>query len=189
MIKPRSPGDGKTLASSLAGRRPRPTPLRREAVGRPIRPTPPALPDTEEGRLAVRIRQFRVEREWSQAELAVRMTRLGHRWHQTTVAKSERAERELKYSEVRALAEALAIPLEMLLDLEVSSAGTHVVAGLQAHLLKLEVEERAARVRLEFVEEDLADLTMQRKELSARLAALKREIATARRVVESSRKA
>lgn len=175
----------KVSATPLTPKRTRTTWIK--ATGRPLRLTIPPLPETEEGRLAGRIRQLRVERGWSQADLAKRMSQLGPAWHQTTVAKTERAERELKYSEVRALAEALSIPLERLLDLEVGGDGTNVVAELHGDLQKLEAEERVVRLRLEYVDQDIDDLTAQRKELSTRLAQLKREITVARRALNSAR--
>jgi len=92
-------------------------PIHVQRLGRPLAAEVWMLPDTPEGRLAARVRQYRVERGWSQAELASRMSDLDHGWHQTTVAKTERAERDPRYPELLALAEALAVPLDALLGL------------------------------------------------------------------------
>lgn len=146
----------------------------------------PALPDTPEGRLAGRVRQYRAERRWSQAELASRMSDLGHGWHQTTVAKTERAERDPRYPELVALAEALAVPLEALLGIAsepTSEAATE--ARLTVH--RLEQEEQLLLQRVAFLGHDIDDLETQRKEHLQRLSELKNEIATARKAYKAAR--
>lgn len=157
----------------------------RQRLGRPLAADVPALPDTPEGRLAGRVRQYRVERGWSQAELAGRMSDLGHGWHQTTVAKTERAERDLRFPELLALADALAVPLEALLGLE-SGASDANEDRLTIH--RLEQEEQLLLHRVEFLDRDIADMEAQRKEHLQRLSALKKEIAAARRSYRAASK-
>ena len=173
----------RTQAELLLGvTRPAPLPstVRRPMVGRPLAGAFQRLPDTPEGRLAGRVRAFRVSRGLSQAALASRVSGLGQAWHQTTVAKTERGERELRYAELLVLAEALDVPLELLMGLE-GKGESQPEAGLRADLLYLEQEERLLGLRLGYVERDLESLLAQRKQLRDRLAALKKELTAARR--------
>jgi len=158
-----------------------------QRLGRPLAAEVPRLPDTPEGRLAARVRQYRVERGWSQAELANRMSDLDHGWHQTTVAKTERAERDPRYPELLALAEALAVPLDALLGLALEPAAEEMSeARLKIH--RLEQEEQLLLHRLAFLDRDIADMEAQRKEHLQRLSELKKEIAAARKSCKAASK-
>lgn len=64
--------------------------------------------------VALKVRQLRQERAWSQDDLAERMTRLGFPMRQTTVAKLEGTRRPIRAAEVYALAAAFGLPLEAL---------------------------------------------------------------------------
>ena len=149
-----------------------------QRLGRPLAAEVPRLPDTPEGRLAARVRQYRVERGWSQAELASRMSDLDHGWHQTTVAKTERAERDPRYPELLALAEALAVPLDALLGLALEPAAEDV-SEARSKIHRLEQEEQLLLHRVAFLDRDIADMEAQRKEHLQRLSELKKEIAAA----------
>lgn len=61
------------------------------------------------------VRAQRVQFGWSQRQLAVCMGTLGFSWHQTTVAKTEAAERSVPIDEAVALARLLRISLDSLL--------------------------------------------------------------------------
>ncbi len=150
-------------------------------IGRPLASEMPLLPNTAEGRLAARVRQYRVELHgWSQAELAARMSDLDHGWHQTTVAKTERAERDPRYQELLALAEVLAVSLDDLLGLAVEPEDEETSeARFKIH--RLEQEEQLRRHQVAFLERDIEDLEAQRKEHLQRLSELKKEIAAARK--------
>jgi len=152
-----------------------------QRLGRPLAAEIPMLPNTLEGRLAARVRQYRVELHgWSQAELAARMSDLDHGWHQTTVAKTERAERDPRYQELLALAEVLAVSLDDLLGLAVEPEDEETSeARFKIH--RLEQEEQLRRHQVAFLERDIEDLEAQRKEHLQRLSELKKEIAAARK--------
>lgn len=64
-----------------------------------------------ESRFAVRLRALRQAKGLTQLEVAERMNEQGFTWHQTTVAKTERADRPLRLNEVEALALALGVPV------------------------------------------------------------------------------
>jgi transcriptional regulator with XRE-family HTH domain len=59
------------------------------------------------GRNVARLRE---ERDWSQAELARRLTALGFEMHQTTVAKLEAGKRPVRLAEMYALAQVFKLP-------------------------------------------------------------------------------
>jgi transcriptional regulator with XRE-family HTH domain len=59
------------------------------------------------GRNVARLRE---ERDWSQAELARRLTALGFEMHQTTVAKLEAGKRPVRLAEMYALAQVFELP-------------------------------------------------------------------------------
>lgn len=155
----------------------------RQRVGRPLATEVPTLPDTAEGRLAGRVRQIRVERGWSQAELAKRMSDLVPGWHQTTVAKTERAERDLRYPELLALAEALAIPLQALLD-PTSVSDPDEESRLTIH--RLEQEQQLLTLRVAFLDNDIDDMETQRKAHLQHLSELKKKITAARRAYKAT---
>jgi transcriptional regulator with XRE-family HTH domain len=62
------------------------------------------------------IRDFRQTWGWSQEQLANRMRALGFDWHQTTVSKTETAERPIRLNEAQALAGLFSIPLSGLVS-------------------------------------------------------------------------
>lgn len=68
-------------------------------------------PRNAEERVALRLRDLRTRKGLTQAVLAERVAEQGLNWHQTTVAKTERADRPLRLNEVEALARALGHPL------------------------------------------------------------------------------
>jgi len=158
-----------------------------QRLGRPLAAEVPRLPDTPEGRLAARVRQYRVERGWSQAELASHMSDLDHGWHQTTVAKTERAERDPRYPELLALAEALAVPLDALLGLALEPAAEDM-SEARSKIHRLEQEEQLLLHRVAFLDRDIADMEAQRKEHLQRLSELKKEIAAARKSCKAASK-
>lgn len=152
-------------------------------MGRPLASSLPELPATPEGRLAGRVREYRVARGWSQADLAARM---GEGWHQTTVAKTERAEREPRYGELLGLAEALGVTVEELMGLSSippSSAEEHRRARQS-----WEQELRFLELRLQYVDEDIEGLEAQRKSARQRLAVVKKELAAAERAHQAALK-
>jgi transcriptional regulator with XRE-family HTH domain len=80
-------------------RHPRPTPL------------PPRTAGTPEQTVGERVRHLRLDRGWSQAELAARVSSALPNWGQTTVAKTEAASRPIRVNEAAAIAAALGVPV------------------------------------------------------------------------------
>jgi len=81
----------------------------------------PALPPTDflstpEHRFAAQVRRLRIDKGWSQAELAARLQSTLPAWAQTTVAKTESASRPIRLNEVAALAKVLGVALHELID-------------------------------------------------------------------------
>lgn len=75
---------------------------------------PPTVGDVE-AHIGHRVRQMRQQRGWSQRELADRMSAAGFTvWRQTTVAKTEVAERPLRVNEAVALAALFGMTIEQL---------------------------------------------------------------------------
>lgn len=72
--------------------------------------------DEFERALGVKVRHLRERREWSQAKLARHLSDLGLEMHQTTVAKMEAGRRPIRVSEAAAVAQALGVPVDALLD-------------------------------------------------------------------------
>lgn len=70
--------------------------------------------------IALKTRQLRVERGWSQATLAEKMTALGFDMHQTTIAKLEAAKRPIRGNEVYGLAAVFGLPIQALWYLPVA---------------------------------------------------------------------
>ncbi|OBA57871.1 hypothetical protein A5777_06695 [Gordonia sp. 852002-10350_SCH5691597] len=64
--------------------------------------------------LAHNVRAMRKQREWSQEQLAERMSKNGHQWHQATVYKVESGSRSVTYDEAYSLSELFGVSMEML---------------------------------------------------------------------------
>ncbi|RKO27650.1 XRE family transcriptional regulator [Pseudarthrobacter phenanthrenivorans] len=70
----------------------------------------------DEARFIASVKRLREKQGWSQGELARRMAATGWAgFHQTTISRIEKAERPLRLSEARALAEIFETPLEEML--------------------------------------------------------------------------
>ena len=61
------------------------------------------------------MRWLRVQRGWPQARLAEEMVRRGYPWIQTTVAKTEAAQRPIRVNELAALADVFDVGMSVLL--------------------------------------------------------------------------
>lgn len=70
--------------------------------------------ETPEAVAGRRIRRLRQELGWSQADLAQRMCKRGFSWRQTTVTKTEAADRPLGFNEAVALADVFGTPIQVL---------------------------------------------------------------------------
>lgn len=66
------------------------------------------------------VRGWRLDRSWSQEEVAERLRRQGFEMHQTTVAKIERGARPLRVAEAAALADVFEMPVMAVFELSLS---------------------------------------------------------------------
>ncbi|GAA1078088.1 helix-turn-helix domain-containing protein [Tsukamurella spumae] len=71
-----------------------------------------ATPTTPEQRIAENIKAIREDLKMKQGQLAERMTAMGYKWHQATVAKVETNERQVQLGEAHALAAVFGVPLQ-----------------------------------------------------------------------------
>jgi len=113
-------GDAAADAEGPARRQPNAPASQPRITYRARRPRP-ALPPTDflgtpEQRFAAQVRRLRIDRGWSQAELAARLQSTLPAWAQTTVAKTESASRPIRLNEVAALATVLGVALHELID-------------------------------------------------------------------------
>ncbi|MFI5803001.1 helix-turn-helix domain-containing protein [Streptomyces sp. NPDC051561] len=66
-----------------------------------------------------RVKSLRVTRGWSQQELATRMATKGYQWRQTTVAKTEAADRPIRVNEVQGLASIFGVTVSDLMTVPI----------------------------------------------------------------------
>jgi transcriptional regulator with XRE-family HTH domain len=116
------------------------------------------VPLQGEALVAHNLKILRKAARLSQEDMAERMTRLGHKLHQTQIAKMENGTRSISFNEVLALARALNVPEHHFM--------TEAVAGpdepeyeLQEAALKIQAAEQEWRVA-----QDLADAAKARLE-------------------------
>ncbi len=127
------------------------------------------MPDDATGveqRFGARVREFRNRQSWSQEKLADLMSAAGYAWRQTTVAKTEAADRPVRVAEAVALARALRVPVAALFDVGVEPDSAQALYGInradaelerlqkrieaqrdQLHLERIEVEVQQAQRR------------------------------------------
>ena len=75
------------------------------------------MTDTAEAVFGVRLRALRQRMGFTQAELAREMRRAGFNWHQTTVAKTEAAQRPIRVNEADHVAAIFGVSLiELMAD-------------------------------------------------------------------------
>lgn len=91
------------------------------------------------------LRRLREACRWSQEEVARRMGGYGYEWHQTTVAKTEAAQRPLRLDEVVALASLFGVTLPALLESVPGMTGGQLEERAAARLARL--EGQLARIR------------------------------------------
>ncbi|OBB31055.1 hypothetical protein A5792_16840 [Mycolicibacterium peregrinum] len=66
------------------------------------------------------VRRWRLDRNWSQEDVAERLRHQGFEMHQTTVAKIERGARPLRVAEAAALADVFEMPIMAVFELSLS---------------------------------------------------------------------
>jgi len=85
------------------------------------------------------VRQWRLERNWSQEDVAERLRHQGFEMHQTTVAKIERGARPLRVAEAAALADVFEMPIMAVFELSGSEDRS---ADVDARRTELELARR-----------------------------------------------
>lgn len=107
-----------------------------------------ALGDAEQivGR---RVKALRAARGWSQQELATRMADAGQSWRQTTVAKTEAADRPIRVNEAAALAGVFGITVSDLLTIPVDD---YHLASATVRLAEVRSLAEAAQQRVSELE-------------------------------------
>jgi transcriptional regulator with XRE-family HTH domain len=89
---------------------------------------------TAEDVVGRRVKSLRSARGWSQQELATRMSDRGFSWRQTTVAKTEAADRPIRINEAQGLAVVFGITVNDLLTIPVDD---YEMAGAAVRLTEL----------------------------------------------------
>ena len=143
--------------------------------GRPLAAPATDVPHTPEGELGSRLRSLRVALGWSQAMLAERLAAQNLDWHQTTVAKTESAERAIRYNEIVVLAQTLGVSTEELLGLTASVEPLSILY-LKVKLQMLLRQEAIITDELSTANEEMASLTEWQAKLEARLKAVLKEL-------------
>jgi transcriptional regulator with XRE-family HTH domain len=99
--------------------------------------------ETAEARVGAQLKAMRAKLGLTQAELAEAMQGLGHSWMQTTVAKTEAADRPVRLNEVADLAKILGVSLPHLVSSETDWKAGVIQGQLDrwwAHAMRLKAE-------------------------------------------------
>lgn len=142
---------------------------------------------TAEDVVGRRVKALRVARGWSQQELATRMRDQGQPWRQTTVAKTEAADRPIRVNEAASLAAVFGITVGDLLTVPIDD---YHLASATVHLAEVRTLAEAAQQRVSELERAHQYATDQleeaRLEHRRRLAELQRAQEQYRAEVESA---
>lgn len=111
------------------------------------------------------VRQWRLDRNWSQEDVAERLRHQGFEMHQTTVAKIERGARPLRVAEAAALAEVFEMPV-------MAVFGLSVPLGHAADLDSRSIELEQARKRVDDSRETLYSVAQHHAHLLAEVEKL-----------------
>jgi transcriptional regulator with XRE-family HTH domain len=142
----------------------------------------------------MQLRRIRLDRGWTQQDVAERMRPYGHNWIKSTVNRIEGGKRALRVNELENLARMLGLPREMLLsplspdtpidgngqpmDLDAATAKDlkDAINQRRAERATAEVDEQNAKDGLEELEPMVTAARKRRDQASARIAALDRQI-------------
>jgi transcriptional regulator with XRE-family HTH domain len=97
-------------------------------------------------RIGRNLRRIRESLDLSQQDVAERLTKLGHRFHQTQVAKIERGERAVRVNEWIAIAEALGVMPMALMAGGLGTDDAVFEARLQFERMRTNLEAASARL-------------------------------------------
>ncbi|MEV6662756.1 helix-turn-helix domain-containing protein [Streptomyces nigra] len=99
---------------------------------------------TAEEAMGKQVKRIRELRGWSQQELARRMADKGYSWRQTTVAKTEAADRPIRVNEVQGLAVVFGVTVNDLLAVPIDD---YEMYGAASRLTELRTLAQAANQR------------------------------------------
>jgi transcriptional regulator with XRE-family HTH domain len=125
---------------------------------------------TPEETVGANIKMLRAQRGLTQAELAEAMQGLGYSWIQTTVAKTEAADRPLRLNEVADLAQVLRVRLPELVSTDTDWALRSIVSTVDmyaSHAKRLESEIEELTQQLEAKKQSLEETRKLIEELRA----------------------
>jgi transcriptional regulator with XRE-family HTH domain len=128
---------------------------------------------TPEEQVGAQVKVLRVQRGLTQAELADAMQGLGHSWIQTTVAKTEAADRPLRLNEVADLAKILGVRVPHLVSTR-TDWDLQVIQGQLdrwgAHAMRLQAE-------IDELDRQVVEKTQAFEEAQKRIRELEDELA------------
>lgn len=125
-----------------------------------------------------RAKALREARGWSQQQVARLMADNGFSWRQTTVAKTEAADRPVRINEAAGLASVFGVTLNDLLTIPIDDYAT---AHAAVHVAELTALSTAARQRLQECERDAGRANEELEDARAEVERLARELAAAKR--------
>jgi transcriptional regulator with XRE-family HTH domain len=124
-----------------------------------------------------RVKALRAARGWSQQELATRMLDLGYAWRQTTVAKTEAADRPIRVNEMQGLAKAFGVSMNDLLTVPIDDLD---VANAAALVAEMNAVATAARQRVDELQRVADQAASDLADAQAELARAERELRSRR---------
>jgi len=120
--------------------------------------------ESREKRFGEMVRGWRLDRNWTQEDVAERLRHQGFEMHQTTVAKIERGARPLRLAEAAALATVFEMPVLAVFGFSKVEKSTGRVRS-QYLELNQDVELEQARKRLDASRENLYGVAQQHAQL------------------------
>jgi transcriptional regulator with XRE-family HTH domain len=129
--------------------------------------------ETAEARVGAQLKAMRAKLGLTQAELAEAMQGLGHSWMQTTVAKTEAADRPVRLNEVADLAKILGVSLPHL----VSSETDWKVGVIQGQLDRWGAHAMRLKAEIYELDRQVAAKTQAFEEAEKRVRELETELA------------
>ncbi|MGA7418614.1 MAG: helix-turn-helix transcriptional regulator [Acidimicrobiales bacterium] len=125
---------------------------------------------TPEEYVGASIRRLRQAHGWSQEQLARAMSDAGFKWIQTTVAKTEAAERPIRLGEMIGLARLFGVEAHEMFEPPSDTGDAQADVIRRNHeLAQLEAEERSLQGRLKGVQDEFAEVRARMEQAKANL--------------------
>ena len=132
-----------------------------------------------------RLRELRINREWSQRRVADEMAKYGYEWRQSTVGKIEAAARPLRFREAVDLAALFGVNLSTLL----ADASRLTPEAIEANIVAQEERLAEAQKQIAAARVNLDGLTERRERAAANVKEWERVAASAEMTLELLRQA